>query len=230
MKVSYYPLGDQAVLLEFEQEVSPEILSDVQCVYQEIKSDAPEWLIEAVPAYASITVHYDLKQLLDAESAEAVVIGFLKEKVAASKNSDPPEQRVVRIPVCYGGEYGPDLKEVADCHQLTPDEVVKRHTDGDYTVYMLGFAPGFPYIGGLDASIATPRKKNPRSAIPAGSVGIAGQQTGVYSIETPGGWQIIGRTPEKLFDMTKNPSFLLRAGDKIEFYPITEKEYEEWQE
>lgn len=229
MNVTYHPLGDQAVLIHFKQEVSSEVLAEVQCLKNEIQQEQPDWLYEAVPGYASLTVHYDLAQLLQKEDPYAHVVSFLKEKAAGVKTGGSFKQRTVKIPVCYGGDFGPDLEEVAQHAGMSPDEVIKRHQNGDYTVYMLGFAPGFPYIGGLDASIAAPRKDNPRTAIPAGSVGIAGKQTGVYSIETPGGWQIIGRTPEKLFDLTRDESFLLRAGDRIEFYAITENEFEEWQ-
>ncbi|TFE01748.1 5-oxoprolinase subunit PxpB [Jeotgalibacillus salarius] len=229
MNVTYHPLGDQAVLIHFKQEVSQQVLADVQFLKQEIQKEQPVWMFEAVPGYASIAVHYDLSRLLHQENPYQYVVSYLEERAEAAKSGGKPKQRTVKIPVCYGGELGPDIEEVAEHAGLSSEEVIKRHQNGDYTVYMLGFAPGFPYIGGLDPSIAAPRKDNPRAAIPAGSVGIAGEQTGVYSIETPGGWQIIGRTPEKLFDLDREESFLLRAGDKIEFYSITQKEFEEWQ-
>ncbi|MBM7579182.1 5-oxoprolinase subunit PxpB [Jeotgalibacillus terrae] len=230
MNVTYHPLGDQAVLIHFKQEVSREVLAEVQNLKQAIQEDQPEWLYEAVPGYASIAIHYDLVKLIHEQDPYETVTTYLKEKAETVKSSKDFKQRTVKIPVCYGGKLGPDLEEVAEHAGISAEEVIKRHQHGDYTVYMLGFAPGFPYIGGLDPSIAAPRKNNPRTAIPAGSVGIAGEQTGVYSIETPGGWQIIGRTPEKLFDLQRDESFLLRAGDRIEFYSITQKEFEEWQQ
>jgi inhibitor of KinA len=131
----------------------------------------------------------------------------------------------VDIPVCYGGDYGPDLALVAKFAGITETEVVRLHTDEVYTVYMIGFAPGFPYLGGLDSRIAMPRRATPRVSIPAGSVGIAGAQTGVYPNESPGGWQVIGRTPIQLFDAEKLPPSLLRPGNTVRFHPISEDEY-----
>ena len=135
--------------------------------------------------------------------------------------------RTVSIPVCYGGEFGPDLEYVARHNNLTTDEVIHIHSSGEYLVYMIGFAPGFPFLGGLSPKIATPRRPSPRATIPAGSVGIAGMQTGVYPIETPGGWQLIGRTPQKLFLPNENPPSLLQAGDVVKFCPISFQEYQE---
>ena len=143
------------------------------------------------------------------------------------KETAAVHQRVVRIPVLYGGEFGPDLDFVAKHNGLTKDEVIAIHTSGDYTVHMIGFAPGFPFIGGMSERIAAPRRETPRLKIPARSVGIAGVQTGVYPIETPGGWQLIGRTPLELFLPDENPPSLLVAGDKITFYEITSEEYQD---
>ncbi|MBX6395501.1 MAG: 5-oxoprolinase subunit PxpB, partial [Alicyclobacillaceae bacterium] len=136
--------------------------------------------------------------------------------------------RLVEIPVCYGGEFGPDLAYVADYHGLTPERVIEIHSSTEYRVYMIGFAPGFPYLGGLSPELATPRKTSPRLTIPAGSVGIAGNQTGVYSVSTPGGWQIIGRTPLVLFRPDLHPPSLLKAGDRVRFYPISREEFTRW--
>ena len=132
---------------------------------------------------------------------------------------------MVEIPTLYGGEYGPDLDHVADHNGLTPEEVIQIHSSADYLVYMMGFTPGFPYLGGMSENIATPRLQTPRTAIPAGSVGIAEQQTGVYPIESPGGWQLIGRTPVQLFDPQRDPPVVVEAGDFIRFAPITETTY-----
>jgi inhibitor of KinA len=138
--------------------------------------------------------------------------------------------RVVEIPVCYGGEFGPDLGYVAEHNQLSVEEVIEIHTSGQYLVYMIGFAPGFPYLGGMSERIMAPRRQSPRLAIPAGTVGIAGMQTGVYPIETPGGWQLIGRTPLALFRPQDNPPSLLQSGDIVRFCQISDKEYEEYKE
>jgi inhibitor of KinA len=133
----------------------------------------------------------------------------------------------VEIPVCYGGDFGPDLDLVASHAQLTPAEVIARHAAPEYLVYMVGFAPGFPYLGGLDAGLATPRRTQPRPLVPAGAVGIAGAQTGIYSLPTPGGWQLIGRTPRRLFDPGRNQPSLLQAGDRLRFVPISEAEFQQ---
>lgn len=137
---------------------------------------------------------------------------------------------VIEIPVCYGEEFGPDLEFVANHNGLTPEEVIRIHSSAEYLVYMVGFAPGFPYLGGMPEAIAAPRRPSPRLAIPAGSVGIAGKQTGVYPIETPGGWQIIGRTPIALFVPDSNPPTILASGDRICFRPISRQEYMERKE
>jgi inhibitor of KinA len=136
------------------------------------------------------------------------------------------KQRFVEIPVCYGGEYGPDLEAVAEYHHLSTSEVVEIHSKEEYLVYMIGFAPGFPYLGGMSEEIATPRRHSPRLSIPEGSVGIAGMQTGVYPISTPGGWQLIGRTPLELFCPNENPPTLLQSGDIVKFVPISLEEYQ----
>jgi len=141
--------------------------------------------------------------------------------------SQEQKQEIVEIPVCYGGKFGPDLEIVAKHNQLTPDEVITIHSEGLYLIYMIGFAPGFPYLGGLSDKIATPRRESPRFKIPAGTVGIAGDQTGVYPIETPGGWQLIGRTPVKLFNPKHSSPTLLKTGSYIRFIPIPPKEYEQ---
>lgn len=132
---------------------------------------------------------------------------------------------IVEIPVLYGGEYGPDIENIATHNNLSIEEVIKIHTSGEYLVYMLGFTPGFPYLGGMDKRIATPRLKTPRTKIPGGSVGIAGEQTGVYPIESPGGWQLLGRTPLNFFDPNNEKPFLINAGEYIKFVQISEEEY-----
>ncbi|MBQ0140870.1 MAG: 5-oxoprolinase subunit PxpB, partial [Kurthia sp.] len=154
---------------------------------------------------------------------------LVKQKVEELLNQsfivENDEKKIIEIPVCYGGEFGPDLDEVACINNLSIENVIAKHSSKDYFVYMLGFAPGFPYLAGVDAEIATPRKQTPRLKIEAGSVGIAGEQTGIYSIATPGGWQIIGRTPKKLFTPEKEKPTLLNAGEWVRFKPISEEEY-----
>jgi inhibitor of KinA len=152
----------------------------------------------------------------------------LKTELEQMEHTAAMNERNIVIPVCYGGEFGPDLKEVAQYHGLTEEEVIHIHSHGEYKVYMIGFVPGFAYLGGLSPKIATPRRTTPRTMIPTGSVGIAGGQTGIYPLATPGGWQIIGRTPLSLFRPNHRQPSLLRAGDIVRFQPITEKEYRMW--
>lgn len=224
MDLRLHPMGDRAVIMEFGTKISPSILEKINRVTTFFDDQKPTWLIEYIPAFTTITVLYDAVTLTYYEVCQKImgVVSQLTETRTI-------EQRVVDIPVCYGGEMGPDLAYVARVNGLTPDEVIQIHSSRYYIVYMIGFAPGFPYIGGMSERIATPRKEIPRLKIPARSVGIAGLQTGIYPISTPGGWQLIGRTPIELFrPCEKNPS-LLRAGDKINFIPITLKQYKEWE-
>ena len=191
-------------------------------------------MIEYVPAYTTITLFYDPMKISRLYHKNTLPYDFvckqldhLLSKIEIGKSSDA---RTIDIPVCYGGEFGPDLDIVAKTNHLTKDDVIHIHTSAEYLVYMLGFAPGFPYIGGMSEKIATPRKESPRLIIPERSVGIAGQQTGIYPITTPGGWQIIGRTPLRLFRPKENPPSLLKAGDKVRFRSISHLEYVEWEE
>jgi KipI family sensor histidine kinase inhibitor len=174
-----------------------------------------------VPTYRSLMVHYDPLVL----SSEAVA-GLILD-AAGHLPEDPREPiSVVEIPVLYGGNEGPDLGDVAARAGLREEEVVELHTAGDYLVFMIGFMPGFPYLGGLAPAIATPRLATPRTVVPAGSVGIAGAQTGIYPAESPGGWRLIGRTPVRLFDARLDPPALLQAGDHLRFVPVSRAEYD----
>jgi KipI family sensor histidine kinase inhibitor len=176
---------------------------------------------EFVPTYRSLSIHHD-PIMLPREKLE----GIIQSALCGLGGEDDGKRRILVMPVVYGGEYGPDMANVCSHTGLDEEEVIKRHTSKDCYCYMLGFTPGFSYLGGLDESLATPRLKNPRTLIPAGSVGIAGKQTGAYSIDSPGGWQLIGRTPLKLFDPgdLKNPT-LIDAGDWIRFSSISGDEY-----
>ncbi|MCP8970475.1 5-oxoprolinase subunit PxpB [Ectobacillus sp. SYSU M60031] len=180
---------------------------------------------EVVPGFASVTVFYDPLLISYRQAMQQ-----LQDRLAHLSAASVDCPREVTIPVCYGGVFGPDLAEVAKLNSLTPEEVVAIHANETYTVYMIGFAPGFPYLGGMPERIATPRRATPRLSIPVGSVGIGGSQTGVYPLESPGGWQLIGRTPLALFDPQRAEPSLLRAGDLVRFQPISEQEYEKWGE
>jgi len=192
-----------------------------------------EGLIETVPAYNSVTVYYNPVEVYFStnnkvkETPYMIVKKIILDLLNKSFSATTKRERIVKIPVVYGGKMGPDLEYVAHYHGLTIDEVIHIHSNTQYLVYMLGFAPGFPFMGGMDKQIATPRKDTPRLSIPPGSVGIAGSQTGIYPLETPGGWQIIGRTPLRLFLPEQSPPTLIQPGDRIQFTPISQEDYPE---
>lgn len=225
MDLQFYPLGDQAVILEFGNIINPTIHKQIQVVSNYIEENPPDWMIEFTPAFTTITVFYNPEVLFYKEVCQE-----LSHLLKNIKWDEPNEYRMIEIPVCYGGDFGPDLIEVAKTNGLTTDEVIDIHAKGEYIVYMIGFAPGFPYLGGMSEKIATPRKATPRLKIPARSVGIAGTQTGVYPIETPGGWQLIGKTPLELFLPNQEVPSLLRAGDRVHFTPISLDQYMEMEQ
>lgn len=233
-----HPLGDCAVSIELERRTDAATHRKLQrllaCLEQELRPFPG--FIEAVPAYHTIAVYYDPMTVFSAlggregfdpelRSPHEIVCMCLNRLFASTADAQRPHSITVEIPVCYGGQFGPDLEEVARYNALSPEEVIRIHTGGSYPVYFIGFAPGFPYLGGMDERISTPRKSTPRLCIPAGSVGIAGKQTGVYSLETPGGWQLIGRTPLCLFRPWQNPPSLLKPGDIVHFRPIAEEQF-----
>ena len=222
LTISYRPLGDTAIILQFKEEISRDTYALIYKIASFLEAYSFEGFVEYVPAYTSVSIFYD-PLIVSYPDLEMMMIEMLQEL----EDVDEKEQRMVEIPVLYGGaEYGPDLELVAAYAKLSTSEVIDLHTAQEYLVQMIGFAPGFPYLGGLDQRIAVPRKENPRIKINAGSVGIAGKQTGIYPMDTPGGWQIIGRTPLRLFDIQRSVPALIRAGDTIRFVAITEDEFE----
>ena len=222
-----YPVclcGDCAVTLQIGNEISEQVNREVVNALAAIRRADISGVCELVPTYTSICIHYDPEVL----SCEALRNALKLVKVDPIEEKSDQEERIVEIPVCYGGEYGPDLEFVAEHNGLTAEEVVRRHSNGQYLVYMLGFLPGFAYMGGMDKTIACPRLISPRTKIPAGSVGIAGAQTGIYPLSSPGGWQLIGRTPLKMFAIDgEQTTFALSAGDRVRFVPITEEVFRE---
>ncbi|MBA2176416.1 5-oxoprolinase subunit PxpB [Halobacillus locisalis] len=230
MDVTYSPLGDQAITIKFGTSIDLDVHQKVKQFASYIDQHSIEWMVEYIPTFTTVTMYYDpMKILRKSTDPETLPYEWVRQRIEewlkdlTSTTTGTP--RTITIPVCYGGEFGPDLHAVATYNQLEEQDVINLHLQGDYLVYMIGFAPGFPYIGGMDETISMPRKEEPRQSIPEGSVGIAGKQTGVYSIETPGGWQLIGRTPLRLFRPEESPPSLLQAGDRIVFTSITEEEF-----
>ena len=213
--------GDGALVAEYGDAIDARLNARVRQLQRALEAARPSGVIELVPTYRSLLVHYD-PMVVRHESAAALVLD-----AAGQLPDDPGEPaRVVTIPVMYGGAAGPDLADVAAHAGLGEAEVVNLHAAGDYLVFMIGFMPGFPYLGGLHPAIATPRLATPRTRVPAGSVGIAGAQTGIYPAESPGGWRLIGRTPVRLFDPRLDPPVLVQAGDHLRFEPVSVRDYE----
>lgn len=215
------PVGDTGLLASLEQRIAQSVGAAVAALNTRVAAAAILGVVETVPAFASLLIFYD--PLVTEYDAVADAV----QKLAQAPGSDTAavEGRLVEIPVCYGGAFGPDLPFVAEHAGLTETEVSRLHAGRDYPIYMLGFLPGFPYLGGLDERLFTPRLPTPRTTIPAGSVGIGGEQTGIYPIASPGGWQLIGRTPLKLFDPSSG-RLPYAAGDRIRFCPITQDEFD----
>lgn len=222
------PLGDRALLIHLGDGIDQATHRRVRAVCQRLEQRPIPGVVDWVPAFASVAVHYD-PAAVPGGDGPGTPYQRLAERVEATLRGAAPDAlpppRVVEIPVCYGGEMGPDLEEVGRHHGLAAEEVVRIHAGGDYRVYMLGFAPGFAYLGGLDERIVTPRRPTPRTRVPAGSVGIGGRQTGVYPLPSPGGWHLIGRTPLRLFSTDAEPPALLHAGDRVRFRAIPPEQF-----
>jgi len=225
------PLGDSAILLTFGETANPEVHHWIQSFLHAVSNRPFSWMTEASPAFTSIAIFYDPIKIAHVQhpfdQIKQEIESFIDNIDMTSNHSR--DNHIVDIPVCYGGEFGPDLGAVASLHHITPNELIRLHSDGQYLVHMIGFTPGFPYLGGMTEKLATPRRSTPRLVIPAGSVGIAGSQTGVYPLDSPGGWNIIGRTPIPLFRPNQDPPSLLKTGDIVRFYPISAAEFIDWE-
>ncbi|MEK4630106.1 5-oxoprolinase subunit PxpB [Solibacillus sp. FSL R7-0682] len=228
IKLQFKQLSEGAVFVVVSDTINEQAQQLIQHYIVQLKQKPFPGLLEIVPSYTNFCVYYDpilvtksLKTPFTKTSAEKVK-QYIEELLTTVDITTDHNTRVIEIPVHYGGVEGPDLQYVAEVNGLTPEEVIAIHTSKEYIVYMLGFAPGFPFLGGLDKRITTPRRTSPRLEIVAGSVGIAGEQTGIYPLATPGGWQIIGRTTLPLFLPNETPPTLLRAGDRIKFIAVKE--------
>ncbi|HBM15596.1 MAG TPA: allophanate hydrolase [Lentisphaeria bacterium] len=220
----FLPLGDSALTIEFGNKISPEINKKVNQAAALIQEKNINNIIEIVPTYCSLTIYYNPCHLTYNE-----LIKHIESLDFSSVKTVNQKKNVVTIPVVYGGEFGPDLKYVEEYTKLPKNEIISIHSSCDYLVYMLGFLPGFPYLGGMNKKITVPRMAKPRLSVPAGSIGIGGEQTGIYPLQSPGGWQLIGRTPLKLFDINRDKPFLLKAGDYIRFKTITETQFRQYE-
>ncbi|MBT9151823.1 MAG: Kinase A inhibitor [Firmicutes bacterium] len=218
----YYYAGESHLVVELGSTIDLSINSDVHALAGALVALQPRGLREVVPSYRSLMISYD-PLVITAPELRAICQGLMKSKAICR----PHQREMLEIPVRYGGELGPDLDQVAEETSLTVEEVVAMHVRRAYAVYMIGFLPGFPYLGGLDPRLSLPRLKVPRTKVPAGSVAIADLQTGVYPLSSPGGWRIIGRTPLRFFNIAESPPSLLRPGQWVRFRSVSGGEYAE---
>jgi len=212
--------GDSSILVEFGKEISPEINRKIAATVQLMKEQHIEGVVDIIPAFCSLLINYDPRVIRYEEMKQR-----MQDLIKVDAKAEAGRKRVFEIPVCYGGEYGPDIANIAKNAGLSEKEVIEIHSSRDYLIYMLGFLPGFTYLGGLDERIHTPRLATPRIKINAGSVGIGGSQTGIYPLDSPGGWQLMGMTPVKTYDPDREVPILVEAGDYIRFVPVSEEQY-----
>ena len=230
--IHFFQISENAISLEFGNKINEETLGRISRLNECIKQNPFAGLLSTIPAYTTLTLYFNPVVLMNDRSLKGSttldkISGYIKSINVETNIDQKIYSQIINIPVCYDPTFGFDLQELSLFHQLKKEEIIDMHSSAVYTVYMIGFVPGFPYLGGLSEKLTSPRKQNPRAAIPAGSVGIAGQQTGIYPLETPGGWQIIGRTPLKLFDVNRQQPSLLKAGDKLKFEQISLREFEQ---
>ncbi len=224
-KPRYLPSGDSALIIELGNSIEPQINRNIRQIVYLLEKEAIDGVVEWVPTYRSIMLLYD-----PAKIEYGQLVNKLEEIERRREDIKFPPPLVTEIPTAYGGEYGPDIEYVAEYNNISVERIIHVHSSTNYLIYMLGFTPGFVYLGGMDDGIATPRLETPRERITAGSVGIAGKQTGIYPIDSPGGWRLIGRTPVKLFDPDRDEPVLLKAGNYLRFIPIDTDEYREIEE
>jgi len=217
----YIAASDHTLLVRFSREISAEANNAALRLMRRVDRSPLDGILDVAPAYGSLMVRFDPRRL-----AHPDVEAYLRNLSARDGGEDAIEPRVIDVPVVYGGEYGPDLAGTAALCQVSAERLVELHASISYRVYFLGFSPGFAYLGEVPEQIAAPRLSVPRREVPAGSVGIAGRQTGVYPSATPGGWRIVGRTPLRMFDARRDPMSLVTPGDRVRFHPIASAEFQ----
>lgn len=236
MRMRIYPLGDATLIVEVGDRIDEGTHERVQQALRALEAARLPGVLDLVPTFTSVAVYYNPAVLLAAGASAGAEFEWLESRVrqvpalGGSRLRPSPSRRTVEIPVCYGGEFGPDLAMVAERVKRKPEEVVKLHHQASYIVFQIGFAPGFPYLGGLPSVLNLPRRPEPRVQVVPGSVGIAGGQSCVYPLATPGGWHLIGRTPLRLFRPAQTPPTLLSVGDRVKFRPVTAEEFARLQE
>jgi inhibitor of KinA len=227
-------LGDRALIVELARRIGDEAPSRIHQVCSWLSDARLPGITELVPAATTVTVFYDAIALKESGAPKRDLAGWLASRLAERLALLPgaialPPERLIEIPVCYGGDFGPDLESIATRANRSPEEVVAIHSETEYVVLQLGFAPGFPYLHGLPEALSFPRRETPRTRVPAGSVAIANSQSCVYPSEIPGGWHVLGRTPLRLFRPDREPPTLLQPGDRVKFQPISPEEFERWE-
>ncbi len=221
-ELSITPVAESALLVRLtdEERIDPATVARAAALADALETLAIPGVIEIVPAYTTVLVSFDPREVDPGELGDQI-----EQLASVTSHSDQAPGRMVTIPIAYGGQFGPDLDDVAAHAGLSADEVIARHAGGSYSVGVVGFAPGWAYLLGLPSELAMPRLSNPRTRVPPGSLGIGGDQTGIYPLATPGGWRLIGRTPLRMFDPARHEPFLLKSGDRVRFEPISESTY-----
>lgn len=213
--------GDRGLLVEYGDVIDPVINQKVRSMAMVMEKEPIKGVLETIPTYRSLLIIYDPTTTNPTKLEKEIIV--LEKRLPQIKI---PPSETVEIPVCYGGEFGPDIQFVAKHNSITEDDVVRIHSTAEYIIYMIGFTPGFPFLGGLPKELHTPRLETPRSFVPERSVGIANNQTGIYPLSSPGGWQLIDKTPLKLFSPEHADPFIYKVGDRIKFKPISVEDYE----